>query len=198
MASSKRRASRSPSALLSDLDRSLVRASKFLSLVLRHRPERIGITLDSAGWVAVDELLAAARRSGFPLDRATLERVVAENDKRRFAFSADGARIRASQGHSVGVDLGLAPQAPPDVLFHGTAARFLESIRCEGLKAGSRTHVHLSADEVTARTVGQRHGSPVVLRVEAGAMHRDGHEFYHSENGVWLALAVPARYLGFP
>jgi putative RNA 2'-phosphotransferase len=180
------------------LHRSLVRASKFLSLILRHRPEHIGITLDSAGWVAVDDLLAAARRSGFPLDRTTLDRVVAENDKRRFAFSADGARIRASQGHSVGVDLGLAPQAPPDVLFHGTAARFLESIRCEGLKAGSRTHVHLSADEVTARTVGQRHGSPVVLRVEAGAMHRDGHEFYHSENGVWLALAVPARYLGFP
>lgn len=168
----------------------LVRASKFLSLVLRHRPEHIGITLDPAGWVAVDELLAAARRTGFPLDR-----VVAENDKRRFAFSADGASIRASQGHSVGVDLGLAPRTPPDVLFHGTAARFLESIRSEGLKPGSRTHVHLSPDEATARTVGRRHGSPVVLRVEAGAMHRDGHEFLCSENGVWLAQAVPARYL---
>ncbi len=198
MASSKRRASRSPSALHSDLDRSLVRASKFLSLVLRHRPEHIGIALDPAGWVAVDELLAAARHTGFPLDRATLERVVAENDKRRFAFSADRTRIRASQGHSVDVDLGLAPQAPPDVLFHGTAARFLESIRREGLKPGSRTHVHLSTDEETARTVGQRHGSPVVLRVEAGAMHRDGHEFFRSENGVWLTQAVPARFLGFP
>jgi len=198
VAFSRRRASRSPSALLSDLDRSLVRASKFLSLVLRHRPEHIGITLDSAGWVAVDELLAAARRTGFPLDRATLERVVAENDKRRFALSTDGARIRASQGHSVGVELGLKPQTPPDVLFHGTAARFLESIRREGLKPGSRTHVHLSADEETARVVGRRHGSPVVLGVEAGTMHRDGHEFLCSENGVWLAQAVPARYLGFP
>lgn len=195
MASSKHRDRQSPSALPTDLDPSLVRASKFLSLVLRHRPEHIGITLDSAGWVAVDELLSAAQRSGLPLDRATLERVVAENDKRRFAFSADGARIRASQGHSVGVDLGLAPQTPPDVLFHGTATRFLESIRQEGLKPGSRTHVHLSADEETACTVGRRHGSPVVLRVEAGAMHRDGHEFLRSENGVWLARAVPARYL---
>jgi putative RNA 2'-phosphotransferase len=180
------------------MDPALVRASKFLSLVLRHRPEHIGVTLDGAGWVAVDELLAAARRSGFALDRATLERVVAENDKRRFAFSADGTRIRASQGHSVGVDLGLEARAPPDVLFHGTAARFLDSIRSKGLKPGSRTHVHLSADEATARTVGRRHGSPVVLRVDAGAMHRDGHEFYRSENGVWLAQAVPARYLGFP
>lgn len=180
------------------MDRSLVRASKFLSLVLRHRPEHIGITLDPAGWVAVDELLAAARGSGFPLDRATLERVVAENDKRRFALSADGTRIRASQGHSVGVDLGLAPRTPPDLLFHGTAARFLESIRREGLKPGSRTHVHLSADEATARVVGRRHGSPVVLRVEAGHMHRDGHEFFFSENGVWLAQVVPASYLDFP
>ncbi len=177
------------------MDPTLVRASKFLSLVLRHRPEHVGITLDSAGWVAVDELLAAAQRTGFPLDRATLDRVVAENDKRRFAFSADRARIRASQGHSVGVDLGLEAQAPPDVLFHGTAARFLESIRSEGLKPGSRTHVHLSADEETARTVGRRHGSPVVLRVDAGAMHRDGHQFLCSENGVWLARAVPAVYL---
>ena len=180
------------------MDPSLVRASKFLSLVLRHRPEHIGITLDPAGWVSVDELLAAARRSGFPLDRATLERVVAGNDKRRFAFSDDGARIRASQGHSVGVDLGLAAQAPPEVLFHGTATRFLDSIRREGLRPGSRTHVHLSADEATAHTVGRRHGSPVVLRVNAGDMHRDGHELVLAENGVWLAREVPARYLAFP
>lgn len=180
------------------MDPSLVRASRFLSLVLRHRPEHVGITLDPAGWVRVDELLAAARRSGFALDRATLERVVAENDKRRFALSGDGARIRASQGHSVDVDLGLAPQAPPEELFHGTATRFLESIRSEGLRPGSRIHVHLSPDEATARTVGRRHGAPVVLRVAAGDMHRDGHELVRSENGVWLALAVPAMYLGFP
>jgi len=180
------------------MDPSLVRASRFLSLVLRHRPEQIGIALDSAGWVSVDELLAAARRSGFPLDRATLERVVAENDKRRFAFSGDGARIRASQGHSVDVELGLAAQAPPEVLFHGTATRFLESIRREGLRPGSRTHVHLSPDEATARVVGRRHGAPVVLRVAAGDMHRDGLALVRSENGVWLAREVPAPYLAFP
>lgn len=180
------------------MDPSLVRASKFLSLVLRHRPEHIGITLDRAGWVAVDELLAAARRSGFALDRATLERVVAENDKRRFAFSPDGARIRASQGHSVDVDLGLAAQAPPEVLFHGTATRFLDSIRREGLRPGSRTHVHLSPDEDTARAVGRRHGSPVVLRVAAGDMHRDGLPLVRTDNGVWLAREVPVRYLALP
>jgi putative RNA 2'-phosphotransferase len=177
---------------------SLVRASKFLSLVLRHRPEHIGIALDSAGWVSVDELLAAAQRSGFPLDRATLERVAAGNDKRRFALSADGARIRASQGHSVDVDPGLAPQAPPEVLFHGTATRFLESIRRDGLMPGSRTHVHLSPDEATALTVGRRHGAPIVLRVAAGEMHRGGLALVRSENGVWLAREVPVRYLALP
>lgn len=180
------------------MDPALVRASRFLSLVLRHRPEHVGLALDSAGWVGVDELLAAAQRSGLPLDRATLERVVAENDKRRFALSADGARIRASQGHSVRVDLGLVAHEPPDVLFHGTATRFLESIRREGLLAGSRTHVHLSADEATARAVGRRHGAPVVLRVAAGDMHRDGLALVRSENGVWLAREVPVRYLAFP
>lgn len=180
------------------MDQSLARTSKFLSLVLRHRPEHIGIALDSAGWVDVDELLAAAGRSGFALDRATLERVVADNDKRRFAFSDDGARIRASQGHSVAVELGLEPQAPPDVLFHGTATRFLDSIRREGLSPGSRTHVHLSEDEATAVEVGRRHGKPAVLRIDAGGMHRDGHAFVRSENGVWLTPAVPAGYIRSP
>jgi len=180
------------------MDRSLVKTSKFLSLVLRHDPGHVGITLDDAGWVEVDVLLAAAQRAGVALDRATLERVVAENDKKRFAFSEDGARIRASQGHSVPVDLGLAPQEPPEVLFHGTAIRNLESIRRDGLIPGSRTHVHLSRDEETAVTVGQRHGKPVVLRVAAGEMHRAGHELTVSENGVWLAHAVPAAFITFP
>jgi len=180
------------------MDPSLVRISKFLSLVLRHDPGRIGIALDEAGWVGVDELIEAARRAGVEIDRAVLERVVAENDKRRFALSPDGGRIRASQGHSVAVDLGLRPQAPPAELFHGTAARFVESIRCEGLRAGKRTHVHLSADEATARKVGQRHGSPVVLRIAAGRMHQAGHEFVRSENGVWLTAAIPVEYVAFP
>jgi putative RNA 2'-phosphotransferase len=180
------------------MDKSLVKASKFLSLVLRHDPGSIGITLDEAGWVDVDVLLAAARRSGVALDRPTLDRVVAENDKKRFAFSDDGARIRASQGHSVAVELGLAPQTPPEILFHGTAIGNVDSIRRDGLSPGSRTHVHLSRDEETATTVGRRHGRPVVLRVAAGEMHRAGHELVVSENGVWLARSVPVEFITFP
>ncbi|HEX6369059.1 MAG TPA: RNA 2'-phosphotransferase [Longimicrobium sp.] len=180
------------------MDAGLVRMSRFVSKVLRHAPESVGLRLDEAGWVDVDDLLAAAARSGVALDRATLERVVAENDKQRFALSGDGVRIRASQGHSVPVELGLAPAVPPDVLFHGTADRSLESIRAQGLVPGRRTHVHLSADEATAVNVGRRHGRPVVLRVEAGRMHRAGHAFYRSENGVWLTVAVPPEHLCFP
>ena len=180
------------------MDSSLVRVSKFLSLVLRHDPGKVGLTLDAAGWTGVDELLAAAAKAGVAIDRATLERVVAENDKKRFALSDDGTRIRASQGHSVPVELGLEPRVPPERLYHGTASRFVDAIRREGLRAGSRVHVHLSVDEETARAVGQRHGKPVVLHVAAGRMHRDGNLFFRSENGVWLTAAVPPAYLGFP
>ena len=175
----------------------LVRISKFLSLVLRHDPGKIGLALDAAGWADVDELIAAAARAGVEIDRETLARVVAENDKQRFALSPDGRRIRANQGHSVRVDLGLEPQTPPEVLYHGTASRFVDSIRGSGLHAASRTHVHLSPDEETARRVGQRHGKPVVLPVAAGRMHRDGRAFFRSENGVWLTDAVPAEYIDF-
>jgi putative RNA 2'-phosphotransferase len=180
------------------MDKSLVHFSRFVSKVLRHAPESVGLRLDEAGWVDVDDLLAAANRAGVALDRPTLERVVAENDKQRFALSADGARIRASQGHSVAVELGLQPVQPPEVLYHGTAERNLDSIRAQGLVPGRRTHVHLSADEATAVTVGARHGRPVVLRVAAGAMHRAGHPFFRSENGVWLTAAVPPGHLHFP
>lgn len=180
------------------MDRALVRTSKFLSKVLRHAPGSVGLRLDDAGWVDVDDLLAAAAGAGVALDRATLERVVAENDKQRFALSPDGRRIRASQGHSVPVELGLEPRTPPDLLFHGTADRNLPSIRAQGLVPGRRTHVHLSADAETAARVGQRHGRPVVLRVNAGEMHRAGHPFYLSENGVWLTAAVPPEHIGFP
>jgi putative RNA 2'-phosphotransferase len=180
------------------MDPSLVRTSKFLSLVLRHDPGRIGLTLDPAGWADVDELLAAAAAAGVRLDRSTLERVVRENDKQRFALSPDGARIRANQGHSIPVELGLAPRDPPEHLFHGTALHNLESIRRNGLQAGKRTHVHLSRDPATAHRVGQRHGRPVVLTVAAGAMHRHGHVFLRSENGVWLTAGVPPAFIEFP
>jgi putative RNA 2'-phosphotransferase len=169
-----------------------------MSLVLRHDPAKFGVELDSAGWARVDELLAAAARAGVPLDEAALRRVVEENDKKRFALSDEGAMIRASQGHSVAVDLGLEPVEPPAVLFHGTATRFLDSIRREGLVPGTRQHVHLSADEATATTVGARHGRPAVLRVDAARMHAARHRFFLSANGVWLTEAVPPEYLIFP
>jgi putative RNA 2'-phosphotransferase len=177
---------------------SLVRTSKFLSLILRHNPGQIGLTLDGEGWADVDELLMAAVRSGVQIDRSILERVVAENDKKRFAFNPDGTRIRANQGHSVPVELGLVPQVPPEILYHGTASRFLDSIRREGLRPGQRTHVHLSEDEATAHKVGQRHGKPAILLIAAGRMLRDGYEFLCSENGVWLTKSVPTEYIQFP
>jgi putative RNA 2'-phosphotransferase len=179
-------------------DASLVRTSKFLSLVLRHKPEAIGLTLDPEGWADVDELIALAGREGRSLSRGLIARVVATNDKQRFALSPDGSKIRANQGHSVDIDPGLAPVVPPDILFHGTATRFLDSIRAQGLIPGSRLHVHLSADEATALKVGRRHGRPVVLTVRSGAMHAAGMAFYRSENGVWLTDRVPAEFLEIP
>ncbi|QNS05211.1 RNA 2'-phosphotransferase [Streptomyces xanthii] len=173
-----------------------VKVSKYLSRHLRHRPDRIGLTPDEAGWVEIETLLAAAAAHGFPFTRAELDRVVAENDKRRFTI--DGTRIRANQGHTIAVDLGLEPAEPPAYLYHGTVPRFLDAIRAEGLRPMDRHDVHLSADRETATRVGARRGRPVVLSVDAGAMHRDGHVFRVSANGVWLTSAVPARYLRFP
>lgn len=180
------------------MSKELVRVSKLLSLVLRHEPQQIGIMLDSAGWVAVDELLAAVNRAGWSVTRAQLQQVVAENDKQRFRFSDDGLRIRANQGHSVEVALELSPKTPPDLLYHGTATRFLTSIRQQGLLAQSRQQVHLSADQETAVKVGQRHGKPVVLMVSSGLMQRDGYHFYQADNGVWLTDHVPSSYLVIP
>jgi putative RNA 2'-phosphotransferase len=176
---------------------SLISTSKFLSLVLRHKPEAIGLSLDTNGWADIDDLLARARPHR-AIDRALLDAVVAGNDKQRFAISADGLRIRANQGHSVTtIELGLNPSEPPAVLYHGTATRFVESIRREGLKSGSRRHVHLSRDLDTAIKVGSRHGTPQVLRIDAAAMTQAGHAFYVSENGVWLTDAVPPRFIDF-
>jgi putative RNA 2'-phosphotransferase len=177
------------------MSKEIVRQSKFLSLVLRHQPEKIGITLDENGWVAVDVLLAAMARHDRHLKRPDLERVVRENDKKRFAFSEDGLRIRANQGHSVDVDLDLPAQVPPEKLFHGTAGKFLDSIFAAGLVKGDRHHVHLSPDLETATKVGQRRGKPVILEIAAGDMHREGHAFFLSNNGVWLVDCVPPRFL---
>lgn len=172
-----------------------IQTSKFLSYVLRHRPDSIGITLDENGWVDIGELLAAAQRHGKNVSRTQLERVVATNDKKRFALSDDGRRIRASQGHSVAVDLDLEPVIPPKLLYHGTVERFLDSIRAQGLVRGSRHHVHLSPDEATARKVGSRRGKPIILTVEAAQMHEAGHQFFRSANNVWLTEKVPVEFL---
>ena len=179
-------------------DRARVRASKYLSLVLRHAPNRIGLTLDRAGWANVEELLQALSGHGLHLTREQLDEIVATNDKRRFALSEDGARIRASQGHSIEVDLGLVALEPPAVLYHGTVERFLPSIRQQGLVAGTRQYVHLSVERDTATIVGARRGTPVILEVAALQLHQAGTSFFRSANGVWLTRHVPPAYLRGP
>jgi putative RNA 2'-phosphotransferase len=166
--------------------------SKYLALVLRHKPEAAGLVLDAQGWAPVPEVLAAVQRRFGAFSREELEALVRSNDKQRYALDETGTRIRASQGHSVEVELGLQPVAPPPVLYHGTAVRFLPSILEEGLVKGKRHHVHLSGDMETARTVdARRAGETVILEVRAAEMAAAGHLFYRSANGVWLTEAVP-------
>ncbi len=171
------------------------RVSKFLSLVLRHQPETIGITLDENGWTDVDILLTKLQTKGHRINCDQLRYVVETNNKKRFAFNEDETLIRANQGHSIEVDLGYVQKQPPELLYHGTATRFLDVILVEGLKRMNRHHVHLSVDEQTARNVGNRHGKPVILIVKASEMEANGHVFYQSENGVWLTEHVPVAYL---
>jgi putative RNA 2'-phosphotransferase len=175
-----------------------VRVSKFLSLVLRHDPGRIGLTLDPNGWAGIDELLAAATRHGMTLEEDELRTVVADNDKQRFVLDDERRRIRANQGHSIDVDLELVPEPPPDRLYHGTVATALPEIMRHGLLPMARQQVHLSADVDTATRVGRRRGSPVVLVVDGAAMAADGFLFSRSRNGVWLTDTVPPRYLSPP
>jgi len=171
--------------------------SKFLSLVLRHKPETIGLDLDENGWAETQVLLEKLANNNKKIDFRTLEEVVANNDKKRFAFNADKTKIRASQGHSIKVELGYAAVEPPEMLFHGTATRFLDSIQKQGLLKGNRHQVHLSKEIDTATNVGSRHGKVVVLKVKALEMHKAGFEFFVSENQVWLTDQVPVEYLEF-
>ncbi len=165
--------------------------SKFLSLILRHKPQIVGITLDEHGWAEVDELIRRVKN----LDRATLEQIVATDDKQRYSFSADGKLIRANQGHSVPVDVELEEISPPEILYHGTGEKFSASIKNLGLLKKSRLYVHLSSDIDTAEKVGRRHGVPKIFLVESGKMFVDGFKFFRSVNGVWLTEHVPAKYL---
>ncbi len=175
-----------------------VHYSKFLSLVLRHQPEEIGLKLDREGWAVVDELIARVNQHGVDLDRTVVDEIVESSSKDRFEISPDGDRIRARYGHSLDVDLGYQPQEPPPTLYHGTARRFLESIQQEGLKPQGRSCVHLSSTTESARQVGRRHGKPVILRVDAGRMHEDGFTFYAPSDNIWLAKEVPPEYIPIP
>ncbi|MNJ86154.1 RNA 2'-phosphotransferase [compost metagenome] len=175
--------------------KTLKEISKFLSLILRHKPETIGIAMDTNGWVEVDELIEKCAKKGMTFDFETLEEVVFTNDKQRFAFSDDYTKIRANQGHSVNVDLQFEPMEPGGYLYHGTVEKFLESIHTGGLQKRTRLHVHLSKDLETAIKVGSRRGKPVILKIDAVRMFRDGYPFYLSKNGVWLCDEVPAQYI---
>lgn len=175
-----------------------IKLGRFLSLVLRHRPSAAGITLDAHGWADVGELLSGVRRTGRRIDMDTLERIVQENNKRRYSFNEDHTKIRANQGHSIPVDVELKKETPPHRLYHGTVERFLPSIRREGIRKIGRQYVHLSADYQTAEEVGRRRGAPVVIVIDAEAMARDGAAFYLSENGVWLCDYVAPEYFFDP
>ncbi|XZE44172.1 RNA 2'-phosphotransferase [Pirellulaceae bacterium SH467] len=177
----------------------LTSISKFLRLVLRHQPEVIDMKLEPEGWLLIDELIENANRKGNELSLELLHDVVASCEKKRFSLSDDGLKIRANQGHSVpDVELNLEAVVPPFVLYHGTVAAFLDSIREQGLLKRSRNHVHLSADMETAHRVGARRGKPVILTILSKAMHESGQKFYLAANGVWLTDAVPAQFLQFP
>ena len=171
------------------------RLSIFISLVLRHHPDAAGITLDEHGWADVEELLKGIKATGRRIDMEILEEIVRTDNKQRYSFNEDKTLVRANQGHSILVDVELKEQEPPEVLYHGTATRFLEKIMLEGLLPMSRLYVHLSKNVETAHKVGKRHGKPVILKVHSGQMSRDGRKFYLSENGVWLTKKVEATYL---
>lgn len=168
--------------------------SKYISRILRHRPEDANIRLDEHGWANVEELLTGMNAAGRKIDREILEEIVRTDKKQRYSFNEGRTLIRANQGHSIPVDVELVRQEPPEFLYHGTALRFLDSIRQQGLLPMGRLYVHLSADVETARVVGGRHGRPVILKVRSGDMHRDGHPFFRSQNGVWLVKKVDTAY----
>ncbi len=168
--------------------------SKYIALILRHKPEVIGITLDEHGWADVAALIEGVNRT-YPLDMNALKRIVAEDNKQRYSFNEDMSLIRANQGHSIPVDVELEVACPPEFLYHGSGTKYSKSIEQQGLISKSRLYVHLSEDIATANAVGKRHGKPIVYIVKSGEMHREGYTFYQSLNGVWLTKQVPKQYL---
>ena len=174
----------------------LTKTSRFLSLILRHQPEAIGISLDEHGWADINELIDGINKSGkYHIDMDILEEIVRTDNKQRYTISEDKKLIRANQGHSIPVDVELEEKEPPEILFHGTATRFMDSINKQGLLPQSRLYVHLSKDTETAKNVGSRHGKPVIYAIKSGEMYRAGYKFYLSANGVWLTKKVPVEFL---
>lgn len=173
----------------------LIKISKFLSLILRHKPESIGVSMSPHGWVKIDELIKADQQHRIHLTKKLIDEVITTNDKQRFTYSTDGESIRANQGHSINIELELKPSKPPKILYHGTASRFMENIRKKGLLKMNRQHVHLSLLKKTAYDVGKRHGKPIILIIDAQTMTKDGYDFYLSQNGVWLTEHVAPQYL---
>ena len=173
----------------------IVKVSKFLSLVLRHRPESIGLELDKNGWADIETLIEKSGNIGREMTRQLIDEVVENNDKKRFSISDDGLKIRANQGHSISVDVEMVKSVPPDDLYHGTVESFYDSIQKQGLKKQNRLYVHLSSDVETAIKVGGRRGKPIVLKIDAGKMHQDSFEFYLSANGVWQVDHVPPEFI---
>ena len=169
--------------------------SKFLSLILRHSPEKIGLELDSAGWTNVDDLLTKMNSNGQSINFDILQFIVETNKKKRFGFNSDKTQIRANQGHSIKIEHGFKSIIPPEILYHGTGEKSIESILKTGIEKRNRHHVHLSADKETALKVGQRHGKPVILEVQSLEMKENGYEFYLSENNVWLTDFVPTKFI---
>ncbi len=172
--------------------------SKFLSLILRHQPEKLGISLNKQGWTSVSILLERMQQQGKNVDLEQLQNVVANDNKQRYSFSPDGSMIRANQGHSIPIDLGYEAIPPPDILYHGTAIQNLASIKEKGLVKGNRHHVHLSATAETATAVGKRYGHPILLQIKTAEMAAAGHQFFCSENGVWLCDYIPPHFLIYP
>lgn len=175
--------------------KTLKRKSKFLALILRHKPEKIGLKLDKQGWANIEELFQQAKKAKFRLNHEELLYIVEHNNKKRFAINEAGTHIRASQGHSIEIDLGYKAEVPPAMLYHGTVEKFMPSILEKGLLKGNRHHVHLSPDIDTAKNVGSRRGKPVILLIQSRAMYHAGHPFFVSQNGVWLTEHVPPEFL---
>lgn len=168
--------------------------SVFISLILRHKPDVVGIQLDEHGWANVDELIEGISKTGRKINMDILNEIVRTDNKQRYSFNSDKTLMRANQGHSIPVNVELEEKQPPKYLYHGTAERFLNAIITEGLRPMSRLYVHLSKDEETAVKVGKRHGSPVVLKVRSEEMWKNGVKFYLSQNGAWLTKYVEPKY----